>query len=134
MKIHVIEGSREAELTNRAIVNYLQSNKDYIHIDVGGGSTELNLYTDKEKVAAKSFKIGSVRQLEHSESPLTWRKMKEWIEDHIRSMQFPLTAIGTGGNISKIFEMAEKKTLNSVHRGEVARVQTYIAGLPWKSV
>jgi exopolyphosphatase / guanosine-5'-triphosphate,3'-diphosphate pyrophosphatase len=128
MRIHVIEGSREAELTNRAIVSYLATDKDYIHIDVGGGSTELNLYKNKVKVAAKSFKIGSVRHLEHSESPLTWRKMKEWIEDHIQGMQMPLTAIGTGGNISKIFEMAVKKTDTSITRTEAARIQSYIAG------
>lgn len=128
MRIHVIEGSREAELTNRAIVSYLAPDKDYIHIDVGGGSTELNLYKNKVKTAAKSFKIGSVRHLEHNESPLTWRKMKEWIEDHIKGMQFPLTAIGTGGNISKIAEMAVKKTDLTVSRAEVARVQAFIAG------
>lgn len=128
MKIHVIDGSKEAELTNKAIITYLSPDKNYIHIDVGGGSTELNLYINKEKVAAKSFKLGSVRHLEHCESPITWRKMKEWIEDHVLSIQGPLIAVGTGGNISKIFDMAEKKSGNAINRDEVVRVQTYIAG------
>jgi exopolyphosphatase/guanosine-5'-triphosphate,3'-diphosphate pyrophosphatase len=128
MKIHVIDGSKEAELTNKAIITYLSPDKNYIHIDVGGGSTELNLYINKEKVAAKSFKLGSVRHLEHSESPVTWRKMKEWIEDHVQAIQTPLIAVGTGGNIGKIYEMAEKKLDNSITREEVVRVQTYIAG------
>jgi exopolyphosphatase/guanosine-5'-triphosphate,3'-diphosphate pyrophosphatase len=128
MKIHVIDGNKEAELTNKAIVNYLDFDKNYIHIDVGGGSTELNLYINKEKVAAKSFKLGSVRHLEHSESPVTWRKMKEWIEDHTKPIQPPILAIGTGGNITKIFEMAKNKAGNSIFREEVIRVQTYIAG------
>jgi exopolyphosphatase/guanosine-5'-triphosphate,3'-diphosphate pyrophosphatase len=129
MKIHVIDGSKEAELTNKAIISYLSPDKNYIHIDVGGGSTELNLYINKEKVAAKSFKLGSVRHLEHSESPVTWRKMKDWIEDHVQSIHTPLIGIGTGGNIGKIFEMAQKNPgANSITREEVVRVQTYIAG------
>ncbi|MDO1448793.1 phosphatase [Rhodocytophaga aerolata] len=128
MKIHVIDGSKEAELTNKAIITYLSPDKNYIHIDVGGGSTELNLYINKEKVAAKSFKLGSVRHLEHSESPVTWRKMKEWIEDHVLSVQGTIIAVGTGGNISKIYDMAERKEGNAIPREEVVRVQTYIAG------
>jgi exopolyphosphatase/guanosine-5'-triphosphate,3'-diphosphate pyrophosphatase len=128
MKIHVIDGSKEAELTNKAIIIYLEPDKNYIHIDVGGGSTELNLYINKEKVAAKSFKLGSVRHLEHNESPVTWRKMKEWIEDHIQSIQLPLMAVGTGGNINKIYEMSNKQAGHSITREEVVRVQNYIAG------
>src|SRR5687768_1428371 len=57
--IHIIDGNREAEFVNRAITSYL-SNKTHLHIDVGGGSTELNLYVNGKKIRTRSFKVGSV--------------------------------------------------------------------------
>jgi exopolyphosphatase/guanosine-5'-triphosphate,3'-diphosphate pyrophosphatase len=64
MKIHLIDGTREAELINDVVVKSLNPKKNYLHIDVGGGSTELNFYKNQEKFATKSFNIGSVRLLE----------------------------------------------------------------------
>lgn len=125
IKIHVIDGNREAELTNRAILPALGGGS-YIHIDVGGGSTELNLYRNQQKIAAKSFKIGSVRQLEHTESPKTWQKMHDWIESQLPAIGSPVTAIGTGGNINKLYELASKQLDKTVTHEEIARVQAYI--------
>ncbi len=72
--INIFVGQLEAELVNRAISSFL-SDKSYIHIDVGGGSTELNLYVDGVKKKTRSFKIGSVRVLEHTGSPVMWQDM-----------------------------------------------------------
>ena len=58
--IQIIDGQKEAELVNNVVVQSLGDGQ-YIHIDVGGGSTELNLYQDRQKIKAKSFKLGSVR-------------------------------------------------------------------------
>jgi exopolyphosphatase / guanosine-5'-triphosphate,3'-diphosphate pyrophosphatase len=127
LKIQVIDGNKEAELINRAILHVLDENS-YIHIDVGGGSTELNLYANRTKLAAKSFKIGSVRHLEHPETPLTWNRMKEWIEEHLPQIPRPITAIGTGGNISKIFELANKKSSKYITDADIASIRQYIAG------
>jgi exopolyphosphatase / guanosine-5'-triphosphate,3'-diphosphate pyrophosphatase len=106
--IHVIDGNREAELINRAISSYLTA-KTYLHIDVGGGSTELNLYVKGNKIKTRSFKIGSVRVLEHNDSPLMWEDMEQWVKANIKKEYGRVTAVGTGGNISKIFELAKMK-------------------------
>jgi exopolyphosphatase/guanosine-5'-triphosphate,3'-diphosphate pyrophosphatase len=106
--IHVIDGNREAELINRAISSYL-TKKTYLHIDVGGGSTELNLYINGDKIKTRSFKIGSVRVLEHNDSPLMWEDMEQWVKANIKKEYGKVTAVGTGGNISKIFELAKKR-------------------------
>ncbi|HQQ83445.1 MAG TPA: phosphatase, partial [Cyclobacteriaceae bacterium] len=58
IQIHVIDGDLEAALINKAIDSYL-TRKTYLHIDVGGGSTELNLFAGGKKIKTKSFKIGS---------------------------------------------------------------------------
>ncbi|MBT1688438.1 Ppx/GppA phosphatase family protein [Dawidia soli] len=106
--IHVIDGNREAELINRAIHSYL-TDKTYLHIDVGGGSTELNLYAGGQKIQTRSFKIGSVRVLENNDSPLVWEDMERWIREHIKKSYGKVTAVGTGGNISKLFDLAQSK-------------------------
>ena len=85
------------------------TDKTYLHIDVGGGSTELNLFTGGHKIKTRSFKIGSVRVLEHHDSPLMWVDMEKWITDNVKKAYGPVTAVGTGGNISKIFELAQLK-------------------------
>lgn len=104
--INVIDGQLEAELINKAIASYL-TDKTYLHIDVGGGSTELNLYLGGKKIQTKSFKIGSVRVLEHRDTPEVWDEMKVWIKENVKKKYGKVTAVGTGGNISKIFDLAE---------------------------
>lgn len=106
--IHIIDGNREAELINRAIHSFL-TDKTYLHIDVGGGSTELNLYAGGKKLKTRSFKIGSVRVLEGNDSPLMWQDMEHWVKEHVKKTYGKVTAVGTGGNISKIFELAKLK-------------------------
>jgi len=106
--IHIIDGNLEAEITNKAINSYL-TDSTYLHIDVGGGSTELNLYVQGRKIKTRSFKIGSVRVLEHNDSPVIWEDMKHWVQENVKREYGKVTAVGTGGNISKIFELARKK-------------------------
>ena len=125
IKIHIIDGSKEAELINNVVVQALVDGQ-YLHIDVGGGSTELNLYFNRQKVASKSFKIGSVRLLEGKESKGAWQKMERWIEENVDSYE-PVKAVGTGGNISKLFNLASKTSDNATSVEELARMRNYIA-------
>ena len=108
IEINIIDGHLEAELINKAIASYLQ-NETYLHIDVGGGSTELNLFAKGKKIKTRSFKVGSVRILEHHDSPVMWSDMEMWVKDNVKKEFGKVTAVGTGGNISKIFELAKKK-------------------------
>jgi exopolyphosphatase/guanosine-5'-triphosphate,3'-diphosphate pyrophosphatase len=109
--IHIIDGQLEAELINRAISSFLDK-KSYLHIDVGGGSTELNLFAKGKKVKTKSFRVGSVRVLEHHDSPQVWDEMEEWVKESITSRKGlgNVIAVGTGGNASKIYELSETKS------------------------
>jgi len=116
MKIQIIDGSREAELINDVVVQSLHPKKNYLHIDVGGGSTELNIYRHREKLASKSFKIGSVRLLEGTEKEGDWEKMRNWISQQKELISGDIEAIGTGGNIAKLFNLskpaAEEKSMS----------------------
>jgi exopolyphosphatase/guanosine-5'-triphosphate,3'-diphosphate pyrophosphatase len=133
MKINVIDGAREAELINDVVVQSLHPQKNYLHIDVGGGSTELNIYCNREKLASKSFKIGSVRLLEGKEKETDWEKMKQWISLQIVSMDGPIYAVGTGGNISKLYNMSsevnESKTMTI---DELKNIAAYVSSFTFE--
>jgi exopolyphosphatase/guanosine-5'-triphosphate,3'-diphosphate pyrophosphatase len=133
MKINVIDGAREAELINDVVVQSLHPQKNYLHIDVGGGSTELNIYRNREKLASKSFKIGSVRLLEGKEKESDWEKMKQWISLQIISIDGPIYAVGTGGNISKLYnissEVNETKTMTI---DELKKIATYVSSFTFE--
>ena len=126
IKIHIIDGRKEAELINDVVVHALDD-RQYLHIDVGGGSTELNVYVGRQKINSKSFKIGSVRLLEGKETKGAWRKIEDWVEENIDSSQ-EVTAVGTGGNISKLFNLASKISETETTRTEIERIRNYIAG------
>lgn len=123
--IHVIDGNREAELINRAIASYLE-NDTYLHIDVGGGSTELNVYAHGKKIKTRSFKIGSVRVLEHYDSPIMWEDMEHWVKENVKKDYGKVTAVGTGGNISKIFELGSMKPGKKMSLKKVKGIQAMI--------
>jgi exopolyphosphatase/guanosine-5'-triphosphate,3'-diphosphate pyrophosphatase len=111
IKIDIIDGQLEAHFINKAIVGTISSEETYLHIDVGGGSTELNVYKGKLKIASESFPLGSVRSISQQDSSTTWYLMRAWIIENVWQHQ-PVTAIGTGGNINKLAELIDKKKGN----------------------
>jgi exopolyphosphatase / guanosine-5'-triphosphate,3'-diphosphate pyrophosphatase len=127
LTIEIIDGNREAELINKAIHSFLQD-KTYLHIDVGGGSTELNLYVAGKKLKTRSFKIGSVRVLEHHDSPLMWEDMEKWVKDNIKKEYGKVIAVGTGGNISKIFDLAKSKPGKAISLKKVKQIRDMVEG------
>lgn len=108
LEIHIIDGEQEAEMINLSLENFIPPGL-CLHIDVGGGSTELNLFHRKEKIDAHSFNIGSVRMLQGKDEPASWQAMKEWVEKRVRKYHEHVIALGTGGNINKLYTLAKKK-------------------------
>jgi exopolyphosphatase/guanosine-5'-triphosphate,3'-diphosphate pyrophosphatase len=123
--IEIIDGNREAELINKAIISYL-TDATYLHIDVGGGSTELNLFTGGKKIKTRSFKVGSVRVLEHHDQPVMWQDMEKWVKENVKPAYGKVTAVGTGGNISKIFELAKLKPHRQMSLKNVKEIRDMI--------
>ena len=127
LTIQIIDGKQEAQLINKAIQSYL-TDKTYLHIDVGGGSTELNVYAHGHKVKTRSFKIGSVRVLEHHDSPIMWSDMEKWIKDNVKAEFGPVTAVGTGGNISKLFELSKAETGKTLSLRKLKEIKKMVEG------
>ncbi|SMG28608.1 exopolyphosphatase / guanosine-5'-triphosphate,3'-diphosphate pyrophosphatase [Marivirga sericea] len=125
LEIKIIDGDKEAFMINKAIFPYMDE-KAYLHIDVGGGSTEFNFYQNNEKLLSKSFQIGSVRHLETDSSHHMWSEMKNWIEQKVLKKSVKIHAIGTGGNINKVQDLAKKKPGKPISLKKVIETQAYI--------
>lgn len=109
INIEIISGDEEASLVfENHIAEGLDKNHDYLYIDVGGGSTELTFYENAKKKYQKSFNIGTIRLLNGLVKEDMWKEMKEEIRKNINSKK-PVVAIGSGGNINKIFSMSKTK-------------------------
>ena len=125
--INIINGDEEAWLINKVIMNSL--NEDHtVHIDVGGGSTEINVYNGRDKINSESFKIGSVRNLQGKEAPEIWEVMEKWVKKNVKGLE-NLIAIGTGGNINKIYELGKTKRDNSISIKNFQKVLKEIEGM-----
>lgn len=133
LKLNIISGKAEAELLNKALEGVMDE-KAYLHIDVGGGSTELNVYVNREKIASESFPIGSVRRLMKRKSlDNVWKEMRTWIKSSVVKKEFgKVTAVGTGGNIGKIFDFANKRTGKTLSIYKIRQVQKFIASHTWE--
>ena len=107
--VEVISGEEEAAVIYEShIAENLNRDHPYLYIDVGGGSTELTLFYDNQMIFKESFDIGTIRLLKNQVTELQWNKLKDFIRDKTKSYK-NLVAIGTGGNINKVFSMSKKK-------------------------
>lgn len=107
--IEIIEGQREASIIySNHIEENLDIKKSYLYIDVGGGSTELSVFVNKQPIASKSFNLGTIRILDNQDKEETWNEMKDWIKQNTKDLK-QIAGIGTGGNINKLFRMSGEK-------------------------
>lgn len=109
LNIEIISGDLEASIIYE---NHIAENMDvansYLYIDVGGGSTELTFFADGKLSFKKSFNIGTIRLLKDMVTPNHWDEMKDYIKSATKG-QKKMIAIGTGGNINKVFSLSKKK-------------------------
>jgi exopolyphosphatase/guanosine-5'-triphosphate,3'-diphosphate pyrophosphatase len=109
VKINVIDGKKEAAIIfSTDLTNIIKNDKSYVYVDVGGGSTEITIFSNGKIINSKSFKIGTVRLLNKQKSFTDiWENMKIWIKANTKKLHKPIL-IGSGGNINKIFKLSAK--------------------------
>lgn len=109
IEIKIISGQEEASLIyENHIAENMTKEESYLYVDVGGGSTELTFFTDGKLVFKESFNIGTIRLLKNQVSEAMWDEMKEFIKQRTKGYHH-VTAIGSGGNINKIFSLSKRK-------------------------
>lgn len=124
--IHIIDGEEEADLINRAVQPFIKE-EHYLHIDVGGGSTELSFYEKQKKVATRSFKLGSIRDNSSHEASLVWVAMQAWIYTQKQYCSDQLLGIATGGNIRKLVQLADSDGKKIISLKRLIATQKYLA-------
>ena len=108
ISIDIIGGEEEAAIIAATDLNtFIDKNKTYLYVDVGGGSTEFTVISRGKQVASKSFKIGTVRLLNDMVKKEKWKNLQEWIGKHAKKYD-KIEVIGSGGNINKIFKISGK--------------------------
>lgn len=108
INIEIIDGKKEAIIIASTDLHHLlKSDKTYLYVDVGGGSTEFSLFSNSKIVKSKSFKAGTVRLLNKMVNEQVWLDMESWIKENTKDYD-EVTIIGSGGNINKLFKMSGK--------------------------
>jgi exopolyphosphatase/guanosine-5'-triphosphate,3'-diphosphate pyrophosphatase len=107
--IEIINGTKEAQIiASTDLSEFIEGNKSYLYVDVGGGSTEFTVFSKGKIIASKSFNIGTVRLLNKEISnKKTWKEIQAWIRINTQDLK-KIVLIGSGGNINKIFKMSRQ--------------------------
>lgn len=109
IQIEIIDGQEEARMIYNNHIECLEDRTgNYIYVDVGGGSTEINLLTNGTLVQSLSYNIGTVRMLSNAVKEETWVQMKDDLT-RLTTDFTNINIIGSGGNINKLYRLAEKK-------------------------
>lgn len=110
--LQIIDGMIEAELLFATRANQqLDPAKSYLYVDVGGGSTELTLFSKNKSQASRSFKIGTIRILNGQVGKDKWAELENWLSKTTKNTK-QITIIGTGGNVNKMSKILNRKNRN----------------------
>lgn len=124
--LEIVEGQREAKIIYAShIEESLDQKKNYLYIDVGGGSTELSVFSKGEMIASRSFNLGGIRILDNQDKDETWAEMKEWVKSQAQNHK-NLSGIGTGGNINKLFKMSDQKDGSALSFAKLKALYDYL--------
>ena len=105
IKIEIISGDEEASLIfSNFFAMELDLSVPFVVIDVGGGSTELSVFENGEKIASKSFNVGTLRILKGKSDESVWENIHDWILKYV-DLSSEHRIFGTGGNINKAHKM-----------------------------
>jgi exopolyphosphatase/guanosine-5'-triphosphate,3'-diphosphate pyrophosphatase len=107
--IEVIDGAREAEVIYANHIEHrLDPRKNYLYVDVGGGSTEVTMIARGRRMGSNSFPVGAVRMLQGRTSQRALDSLKAFVKRH-RAEHGNMIAIGSGGNVNTMFKLARVK-------------------------
>ena len=108
--IEIITGDAEASLIyENHVAENMEKDHGYLYIDVGGGSTELTFFAEGKLLFKRSFNIGTIRILKQQVTEQHWDEMKDFIKRETKRHEGHMIAIGSGGNINKIFSISKRK-------------------------
>jgi exopolyphosphatase/guanosine-5'-triphosphate,3'-diphosphate pyrophosphatase len=108
--VEIISGREEADVIFEAgkLNSIMTQKSNYLYVDVGGGSTEVVVYVNQQKVASNSFQLGTVRMLSNAVEKSEVENFENWLEQIYKQYE-SLSIIASGGNINKIHKILGKR-------------------------
>jgi exopolyphosphatase/guanosine-5'-triphosphate,3'-diphosphate pyrophosphatase len=126
IEIQVIDGKQEAEIMySNQIVEIIDDDDHYLYVDVGGGSTEITLFSNKKLIESRSFDIGTIRMLNKRITDDDFKQMKIWLKN-LKTDKKDVSIIGSGGNINKIFKISGKKDKQHLVLEELSEIDKFL--------
>ncbi len=130
VQIDIISGDEEAQLIfNSFEILQLQKQQQFVVLDVGGGSTEISIFEHGQKVAARSFELGTIRILKGKTDPQSWSEFSAWIQQNVRLDEAHMI-FGTGGNINRALKMLAPKQKDTLTLPALVDLHDTLAALP----
>ena len=129
VNIEIISGDDEAELifSTFALLN-IDDSTPYIVVDVGGGSTEVSVFENGERVASRSFLIGTLRILKEKIDQNIWTEIHDWLSAHVNLKEVH-QIYATGGNINKTHKILGAKNLEPISFESIQELRDELASL-----
>ncbi|RYZ93186.1 MAG: exopolyphosphatase, partial [Sphingobacteriaceae bacterium] len=124
--LEIIHGQKEAKIIYASHAEQeIDKTKNYLYVDVGGGSTELSLFSQGEMVASRSFNLGTIRILDNQDKEETWDEMREFIRKNTKGFK-EIAGIGTGGNINKLYRLSDQKDKSPLPFSKLKSLYNYL--------
>jgi exopolyphosphatase/guanosine-5'-triphosphate,3'-diphosphate pyrophosphatase len=126
IRVDIIDGVREAQfIFENKSADLFGGNDAYLYVDIGGGSTDITLFSRGRIITTGSFNIGTIRLLEGLVSKAYWKKMRQWLKNYTASFS-SMAAIGSGGNINKVFRLANCKNGKPLSDNKMMKVRRFL--------
>lgn len=126
INLQIIDGSKEAKIIYSShLSQHLEMKKAYLYIDVGGGSTELSVFSESKLIASQSFDIGTIRMLDNKDKEETWEAMKLWTKENTKDFK-SVYGIGSGGNINKLSRLANQNGDRPISYNKLKALYNYL--------
>jgi exopolyphosphatase/guanosine-5'-triphosphate,3'-diphosphate pyrophosphatase len=124
--VDIIDGKKEAQIIfENKSSDMFGGNNAYLYVDIGGGSTEITLFSQGRNITSGSFNIGTIRLLEDLVTKAYWNKMKQWLKNYTAPYS-AIAAIGSGGNINKVFRLANSKIGKPLSDNKMIKVRRFL--------
>lgn len=108
LKMEILSGDEESQIIYDIHLSQIQDDNNYLYVDVGGGSTEITFISKGQRIMSHSYNIGTVRVLNEAVKTEELQHVKDELKE-ITSGYSDITIIGSGGNINKLYRIANKR-------------------------
>ena len=108
VNLEIISGDEESGIIYDNHLANLPSQGAFLYVDVGGGSTEISFICNGQRIFGQSFNVGTIRLLKGKVKKNDLMALKTEVTK-VTSGYDNIKIIGSGGNINKLFRLANKK-------------------------